>query len=69
MRLPGHTDVQVVVVAVGRMIVVDVEPIRVELDADAIPVGVEKLPVSVHCTGKFKAYCLFMGLYPFLSCI
>ena len=48
MRLPGNADVQVVVVAVGRMIVVDVEPIGVELDADAIPVGVEKLPVSIR---------------------
>lgn len=52
MRLPGDADVQVVVVAVGRMIVVDVEPIRVELDADAIPVGVEKLPVSVRMHWK-----------------
>ena len=48
MRLPGHAHEQVVVVAVGRMIVVDVETVRVELDADAIPVGVEKLPVSVQ---------------------
>lgn len=48
MRLPGDANEQIVVVAVGRMIVVDVEPIRVERDADAIPVGVEKLPVSVQ---------------------
>ena len=46
MRLPGHADEQTVVVRIRGIVVVDVETVRVELDADAIPVGVEKLPVS-----------------------
>ncbi len=47
MRLPGHADEQIVVVRIRGIVVVDVETVQVELDADAIPVGVEKLSVSV----------------------